>query len=226
MRTGITEPVLRRLYTDLGKSDSEIACFFGCDRTAIVRLRSRYNIRTRKSIGEIGEEMILKELRSRGYDVKDMNDKDKLYPYDLLVDSVVRVEVKSATLSNDSLFRFTLTEKPENQNMESLKRIRLGNGRTRKVFSKTCDLIVFVGVENDDCHFFLVKPKEINEKSHGIAAPLNPFSKSKYNKFRERWEVIEEIKKDRLRQQSDPEQNLVNNNIPRFIENMHEKGEK
>ena len=207
MRLGITEPLLRRLYTDLGKTDSEISKFFDCDRTTIVKLREIHGIHSRKSIGEIGEDMLVKELKSRGYVVKNMNDKDKLYPYDLLVDSEIRIEVKSASIFEDGRFHFTLTEKPENKNIESETRIRLENGRTKKVFTKSCDLMVFVGVENEDCHFFLIKPTELSEKIQAVATPLDPFSKSKYNKFRERWEVIEQIKS--LMRQHQTEKSII-----------------
>ena len=72
--TGITPAGLRRLYCDLHKTDSEIAEFFKVDRTTIGHMRKVYNITTRKSIGEIGEEMVIKELKSRGYKVRNMNE--------------------------------------------------------------------------------------------------------------------------------------------------------
>lgn len=195
MGTGLTESALRRLYTDLGKTDIEIAEFFGVDRTSIVKLRTKNGITTRKTIGEIGEEMVWKELKSRGYLAENMNDVDKLHPFDILVDGWMRVEVKSAS-SHKGRFHFTFTEKESNQNIESEYRFRLKCGRTKKDYNVTCDVMVLVGIEgNGDCHFFINLPSKIPREQHGISAPVNPFSPSKYEKWRENWGVFEQIKK-------------------------------
>jgi hypothetical protein len=192
MRTKITESGLRRLYTDLHKTDIEIAEFFGVDRTTIVHLRKSHNITTRKTVGEIGEEMAVKELKSRGYSVRDMNKTDRLHPFDLLVNDSLRVEVKSSKVSADKLFNFALSEKPANKNVESENRIRLNSGRTKKLFRKTCDLMIFVGIEdNGDCHFFIMKPQELDDGLSILRISLNPFSKSKYNKARENWDLLQ-----------------------------------
>ncbi|KOP81983.1 hypothetical protein AMS60_05490 [Bacillus sp. FJAT-21945] len=194
--TGLTGPTLRRLYSDLGKTDAEIAEFFGVDRTSIVHLRKRYGVNSRKTVGEIGEEMAMKELRSRGYDTENMNEKDKLHPFDLLVESYFRVEVKSSSLGDDGYFNFVLTEKEANQNIESNHRIRLASGRTKKLFRKTCDLIVMVGIEPiGDCHFFLIPPGNLPDKLGMVRVPLSPFARSKYNIYREKWNELEKIKK-------------------------------
>ncbi|WP_258831478.1 hypothetical protein [Peribacillus frigoritolerans] len=192
MRTGITAAGLRRLYTDLHKTDIEIAEFFGVDRTTIVHMRKSHNITSRKTIGEIGEEMVVKELKSRGYLVRNMNDEDKLHPFDLLVNENLRIEVKSSTLSKDNGFTFSLSEKPSNKNVESENRIRLASGRTKKLFRKTCDLMIFVGIEdNGDCHFYLIDPYDLDDGLSVLRAPLNPSSKSKYNKGRENWSLLQ-----------------------------------
>lgn len=193
MRTGLTEASLRRLYVDLRKTDSEIANFFGTDRTSIVHLRKRYRIHTRKTTGEIGEEMVEKELRSRGFSVENMNDTDKLHPFDLLVDDYLRIEVKTARLHKTGYFYFALSDKYTNDNIESDHRIRLKNGRTRKLFRKTCEVIILVGIEdNGDCHFFILNSEDIPDEKQSSSAPLNPFSKSKQNNYRENWDLIKQ----------------------------------
>jgi Holliday junction resolvase-like predicted endonuclease len=185
---------VRHLYENLGKTDAEIAEMFKCHRTVVVKIRKQYNIHTRKSIGVIGEEMVEKELRSRGYHVINMNNKDKTYPYDLLVDDVCRVEVKSASLHKNGYFHFVLAEKPESDKIESDVRIRLKNNRTRKLYRKTCDVIVLAGIEdNGDCHFFILHPEDISDYIQTITVPLSPFSNSKYNLYRERWELFEQV---------------------------------
>ena len=191
--TGISPAGLRRLYCDLQKTDSEIAEFFGVDRTSIVKMRKRHNILTRKTIGEIGEEMVMKELKSRGYRVKNMNEWDKLHPYDIKLEEKIRVEVKTSSLKNNNRFYFTLSEKPFN-NIESDVRIKIPNGRTRKLYRKTCDLIIFVGLEpNGDCHFFMYRSNEIRDDLQSLAAPLDPSSRSKMNKHREDWDLVKKI---------------------------------
>ncbi len=191
MRTlGIYKRLLNRLYADLGKTDSEIADFFGCDRTTIVHLRKKYNINARKSTGKIGEEMVLKELKSRGFSVKDMNKKDQLHVFDLLLDDEVRIEVKSAKVSDNGYFYITFTEKSGNQNVVSDTRIQLGNGRTRKLYSETCDFIICAGLAKEIVHFWVVPSEAIPNNRQSIALPENPFVNSKYKVFRENWELI------------------------------------
>lgn len=207
MRTGLNEAALRRLYTDLGKTDKEIAYFFGCDRTAVVHMRKKYGITSRKSVGEIGEEMVLKELRSRGHIVKDMNEVDKLSPFDILLDGSVRIEVKSSSLREGYYFYFSLSEQEKNNNVVSENRIQLKSKRTRKRYEKTCDLMILVGIFEGDCHFFLLNPEVVKSNSCGIKVPLDPFSKSKWNKHREKWEVLENIKKSDA-PTSDSEKNI------------------
>ncbi len=192
--TGITPAGLRRLYCDLHKTDSEIAEFFKVNRTTISHMRKSYNITTRKSIGEIGEEMAIKELKSRGYKARNMNEESKLSPFDILLEDQVRIEIKTSTLNDDDRFRFVLTEKEDNENVESETRIRLKNGRTKKIFRKTCDLIIFVGLEsNGDCHFFIMEPSLIKDDMQTLNLPFNPFSKSKHNKHRENWDLVKKI---------------------------------
>lgn len=194
MRKLVDPRKVRHLYENLGKTDAEIAEILNCHRTAIVHARKQYNIQTRKSIGTIGEEMAEKELRSRGYHVINMNEKDKTYPYDLLVNGTCRVEVKSSAVHKDGSFYFSLTDKPECQKKESDTCIRLKNNRTRKMYRKTCDVMVLVGIEeNGDCHFFILYPSEIPDDLQGIRTPLNPFADSKYNLCRERWDLFEMV---------------------------------
>lgn len=195
-KIGLNEFILSRLYVDLGKTDAEIAEFFNIDRTTVVKTRNSLGIKSRKSTGEIGEELVLKELRSRGYKVEDMNEKDKLHPYDILLDNEIKIEVKSSKMTDNKRFNFCLCEKPSNQNIESESRIRLQSGRTKKLFRKTCDIMIFVGIEPEgDCHFFLIKPEEIPDKTSNINIALNPYSNGKYSKFRENWDLLENIKK-------------------------------
>lgn len=191
--TGLNGVMLRRLYAEMGRTDTEIADFFGVDRTSIVHMRKRHHVTSRKTVGEIGEELVIKELLDRGYFVEDMNEVDKLHIYDLLVNKIMRIEVKTATLGKSNRFVFSLSEKKGNDNVESDTRIRLGNGRTRKLYRKTCDLMVFVGLlNNGENYFFLVDPKSIPDSLGVMNVPANPKSKSKHKLEMGNWGLLEE----------------------------------
>ncbi|MBS4200304.1 hypothetical protein KHA93_11745 [Bacillus sp. FJAT-49732] len=190
----IDAKTLRHLYTDLRKTDRVIAEMYNLDRTTVVKKRNEFGIHARKTLGEIGEELVEKELRSRGYDVVNMNDHDKLSPFDLLVNEKLRIEVKTSSLHEGNRFYFALSEKSGNKNIVSDTRVRLRTGRTRKLLEKTCDLVILVGLEDDgDAHFFIMSPNYIKDKKYGVYVPFNPFSKNKYNSFREKWDEIETV---------------------------------
>lgn len=187
MSVGITEKLLNHLYIKRGLSDLEISSFIGVDRTAIVKLRQSFNIASRKSLGEVGEEYVEEQLRNRGFEVLNMNSKTKTSIFDLLANNEIRIEVKTASITNGS-FYFSLSNKEDCQQIESDFRIRLPNGRTRKLYRKTCDFIVCVGVRNDEFYPFIIPSGEINDTTQGIRISLA--MNTKYGKRFESWEQI------------------------------------
>lgn len=185
----LNKQILDHLYTKMGWSDKEIGVFFGVDRTSVVHLRKRHCIETRKSTGEIGEEFVIKNLEFLGHKVTNLNKDDKTSSYDLLVDGHVRIDVKTAKELNGR-YSFTLTDKEDISCIESNHRIRLSNKRTKKLFRKTCDYLVLVGMKEDKFDSFIVPSMDLPDNLGGIAVPINPSSKSKYNIYREKWDFL------------------------------------
>lgn len=191
MKAILTKSLLKRLYTDLEKTDKEIANFLALDRTTIVHARKRFGIKARLSVGRKGELTALKELDRRGFHVVDMNRNDKLSEFDVLVNDKCRVEVKSAS-EYKGRFYFVLTESSEVGNLVSNKRIRLENGRTRKLFSKTCDFLLFVGFPEKKAPMFWVIPSiDIPDERQGVST-LVEAGEGKYNQYAERFDLLGE----------------------------------
>lgn len=187
MSVGLTKQLLTHLYTKRGLSDMEIASFIGVDRTAISHLRKGFDIPTRKSLGEIGEEYIEKKLKSFGCEVKNMNDVDKTSIFDLLVNNQIRIEVKTASEIN-GIYRFTLTNKEECNHVESNHRIRLPSGRTRKLYRKTCDYIICVCIKDKMVYPYIIPSRDITDSLQTIL--ITPKRESKYHSYFKNWKQI------------------------------------
>ncbi len=185
----LNQKILDHLYTNMGWSDKDIGIFFGVDRTAVVHLRKKHCIKTRKSIGEIGEEFVIKQLEELGHQVLNLNSKDKTAPYDLLIDGHIRIDVKTSKELNNRYF-FCLTEKEANGNKESENRIRLDNNRTKKLYRKTCDFLILIGMRENQFDSYIVPSGDLPDKLQGIAVLINAASKSKYNSYKEEWNLL------------------------------------
>ena len=184
----INEKVIRFLSQDLSKTDEEIAGFFEVDRTAIVHMRRKYGICKGETVGEKGERMALDELRKRGFEVKDMNAHNKLSPFDLLVDHSFRVEVKTATYNPDfKRFTFAISERAETGVLESETRFKLPSGRLRKDFSKTCDVLIFVGLRENKTTYYVI-PSNVFPKT--VSTFSISESGKEYEEYREAWDYI------------------------------------
>lgn len=190
----LNRDLLFREYVINHRSDREIAAMLGVDRTTVVQARKQYGIPTRRSTGKIGEQLLVKELRKRGFSVRNMNEISGTFPFDLLVDHFIRIEVKSSRVFRDMCgdkFTFTLSEKPQCPNVESRFRIRLRCGRTRKLFRKTCDFLVLVGISRDyGNQFFIIPSEDIPDEQTTISLPADPSANTKYAKYRNRWDLL------------------------------------
>ena len=174
---------------DLEKSDNEIASFLGLDRTTIVRARERFGIKTRLSVGRKGEMVALRKLEKLGFHALDMNKIDKLSDFDILVNDNLKIEVKSAS-EHRGRFGFTLSEKPETGCVVSDNRIRLPNGRTRKLFSKTCDFLLLVGFPKDkDPLFWIIPSKDIPDDLQTLTTSTS--KNGKYAQYFNRFDLLE-----------------------------------
>lgn len=136
-----------RNLVERGWTDRQIAEFYNIGRTAVVHFRKKYGIKRKLSTGRLGELIAIKKLQEVGYKVEDMNLKNKTASYDLLVNDDIRVEVKSASLSDErNTYQFILTNPPRSNCIESGIRTVLNNGRSLKHYEKTCDIMMFVGI--------------------------------------------------------------------------------
>ncbi|MED1953789.1 hypothetical protein [Brevibacillus centrosporus] len=186
--SSIARDILFDEYVNKRMTDLEIAEKYGLTRTAISKMRKRVGIKSKDFTGQRGEALAIDELMAHGFKVENMNKKSMTYPFDLLINDSIRVEVKSATLI-DGYHRFILTESSENGNIESENRIKLSNGRTKKRFDKTCDFILLVGIDPETQNkFFLIPSYKLPESIQTIAIPstLN----SKYAEYKDRWDFL------------------------------------
>lgn len=184
----MSEKLLSYLYTQSNKTDREIAEFFNIDRTYIVKARSEFGVNTRISTGDIGEQKAIKKLRSKGFRVRDMNLKNKLSPFDLMVNGKVRVEIKSAKFSSKlKRYCFALSEQAKRNCVESNERITLRNGRTKKLFSKTCDFIIFVCIGNGEDVFYVLPSNILPDDMSALNIRVDDM---KYARFKNNWELL------------------------------------
>lgn len=183
----LSKELISHLYLDMGHSDREIAEFIGLHRATISKIRNDYGIETRQSVGELGEKYAKKKLIQLGHTVIDMNETNKTAPFDLMVNGRIRIEVKSA-MEQRGEFKFVMTDKEENKNIESNHRIKLSSGRTKKVYRKTCDFIIFVGVKGKSALPIIIPSKLINDRLQTLSFPLS--GQSKYSEFVNAWQLI------------------------------------
>ena len=186
---GLTKEILIRLYTKLGKTDKEIAEFFDLDRTTIVHNRKRLGIEARKNLGQIGEVLVISKLTQRGFKVQDMNEKDKTYLYDLKVNERIRIEVKTSRL-HEGKFSFSMSNKKEAECILSEHRVLSPTGRTIKIYRKTCDFVIFVGLTPEKIHYFIVPSSFIEDGKTSIG--FTPAVNHKYKQFENQWKLIHE----------------------------------
>lgn len=111
-------------------------------------------------LGTLGEEKVKEILEEKGYKVKKMSVK---HPYDLLVNSNIKIDVKTARLyvnqSGYSYYTFNLEKK-----------------------DPTCDIYIFYCVEIDK---ILIIPSKFLKQTQ-----LSIGEKSIYNKYIDRWDYL------------------------------------
>lgn len=183
----ITKDLLQHLYVSRGLSDREIANFIGVDRSHVSYLRRSFGISTRTSLGEIGEKYAKSKLEKLGFYVENMNEFDKNSPFDLRLDNRIRIEIKSTSCINGS-FKFQLSEKIENENIVSENRIRLPNGRTKKIFRKTCDYLIFVCIHEKKAFSLIIPSRDLSDTLQTLSFPIS--KDSKYKKYLNNWSQI------------------------------------
>ncbi|WP_460271328.1 hypothetical protein [Bacillus sp. NEAU-Y102] len=184
----VTSEELRYMYEVKKMSDIEIAVICKKDRTWVARVREMYGIPTRTTIHDIAVEYVTKELVKMGHSVNNVKDTNKSNHYDLLIDDKIRVQVMGANWY-DTGFRYMFTVSGKDKTiLEDGVRMLLPNGRIRKLYSKTCDSIVFVGVKEDEFHVWVMPSSDLRDTQQSIKLPIS--SKSRYSKYYKEWSNI------------------------------------
>lgn len=182
---------IEKMYVHLNMTDKEIAHELNLSRNHITELRRKYSIKPRLTIGREGELILIEKLKSLDFSVKDMNLINKNSPFDVLVDENVRIDVKSSAYSQKERYNFRLLESKRKGLVISETRIRLKNGATKKLYEKTCDYIIFVGMNpNSTNEYWIISPKKLKTELQGIDLPVNHSFKSKYDRFYENWDQL------------------------------------
>lgn len=186
----ISKEELKILYCKEKLTDKEIAQLKNTDRTNIVHLRKKYQIATRQTTGGDGITLVEKKLKQLSYRVGNMKKQNKINEYDLYVNDEMKIEVMAAKKDEKTnSFKFILTAKDEHGIRESELRVKLNNGRTRKIYRKIVDFIVCVGIEETETHYWVIPSNEIPDTLQTLS--LTPFSvKSKYQKYFHNWEFL------------------------------------
>lgn len=134
------------------------------------------------------------ELLANDFVVVNMNKRSKTFPFDLLVNGKIRIDVKSAKLHKGT-WRFTLSNKAQLGLIESDRYIRLNNGRIRKKFAEDCDFVILCGIWETDASLFILPAKEICDIQQTIA--VNPIGRGKWWEWHNRFDLIRETLKAR-----------------------------
>ena len=182
----LTKEVLLHLFTELEMTDKEIGKRYGTDRTAITHLRKDYDIPNKMTLGRMGELYALRRLRELGFDALDMNIENSLAPFDILLDGNLRVEVKTSSMNkNKFTYNFSLSACASNGYKVGANRIRLKSGRTRKLYSKSCDVLLLVCWDNKTV--FLIPSGDIPDHQSGVKISAGT---KRYAKYKDNWQIF------------------------------------
>ncbi|MED1953959.1 hypothetical protein [Brevibacillus centrosporus] len=186
----LTKEALYQEYVINQKSDREIALKYGITRSTVTKRRNYHGIPTRHGTGRTGEIKALKRLEQLGFEVMDMNEEAKLFPFDILVNRFLRVEVKASAVCEER-FTFCLSDKPELDNKESPFRITLPNGRSRKLYRKTCDYLILLGMSEEfGDQYFVIPSDAIPDHIGSLTMQANPKKQRHLNIYRNAWDSM------------------------------------
>lgn len=192
IKSALSKNALLHLSTRMNRTDMQISEFYGVDRTYISHIRADYGIPNKMTLGRRGELEAMKVLEEKGFRVSDMNLIDSQASYDILLNGSIRLDVKSASFKEEkNSFTFALSEKRENGCKPGENRIRLKSGRTKKIFSKTCDFLVFVGFKDNIPSFYIVPSDELDETKGTLYFKIdNPH----FRKYKNNWQQFNHVK--------------------------------
>ncbi len=154
----------------------------------MVHFRKRYKIPTREFNGEIGEGIVTYELQKEDFVAINMNKLSKIYPFDLLINGTVKVDVKTASQCYGK-WVFALANSSTESDLETQKFTKLDNGKVRKRFDKTCDFIILCPLNQTS--LFIVPVHEISETLQSIT--IYPSGRGKWWKWQNRYDLIKRM---------------------------------
>ncbi|MDY8021196.1 hypothetical protein [Paenibacillus polymyxa] len=183
----IDEETLTKLYKEDKLSDVEIARRYKVDRTWIVHLRKKWMIEKNNDSRQTAFPIIESMLLEKGWKVEFTYSSNEV---SILLNGKIKIEIMTSTINQkDKTAHFQLSTKESDGNIENEIRIRLPNGRTRKIFYKTCDYIIFFVFDSPENHIWIFKSDDIPDTLQTLS--LFPYSiKSKYDNHKENWDII------------------------------------
>lgn len=171
-----------------GQSKEEIRKELGlASRSSIIQYAKDYNIPLEDNSFRRNEIMnyAIDKLKSIGVKVEEV----KGDYYNLLVNDHLKLDVVGSYSKQKNAFHFSLCESKGSQAKSSLYREVLYNKKVKKRYHLTCDIIIFIGVENNIFNSWIMPSSAIEKNIQALA--LFPYSlKSKYKKWEENWELI------------------------------------
>ncbi|MEC2463842.1 hypothetical protein P9X10_02845 [Bacillus cereus] len=186
----LTEKELRNLYEVQGKTDRQIAEENGVDRTRISQLRKQWGISTRPTVFDKGVKDVIEQLELRGFKVQNVKKEDKTANYDLLLNDKIKVEVRTSATIDRNRQHFRLVEQASSGVVESDIRIKLKNGHFRKLFRRTCDYIIFVGYEEGNINYWVMRSSTVTDTIQNLGLNISPLVTSKFDVCRDAWHTI------------------------------------
>lgn len=183
----LPKDILLHLFTELDLTDKEIGKRYQADRTAITHLRKDYGIPNKMTVGRMGELYAIRRLQEFGFNVLDMNINNSLAPFDILLDGNIRVEVKTSSINKKKAnYNFSFSEKASNGNKLGVNRVRLKSGRTRKLYSKSCDVLLLICW---DCKsVYLIPSGDIPDYQSTLKLSAGT---KRYAKYKDNWKIFD-----------------------------------
>ncbi|GBF73183.1 hypothetical protein PA598K_01468 [Paenibacillus sp. 598K] len=189
MKTKIAAKDIYREYVVNGLSDRDIASKYGLDRSTVAKRRRSLGIKARGNAYIDGHLSVKNSLGARGYSFRDRREKSGVSRVNFLVERVCRVQVYTSELKDDGSWVFQFSPRSEGD-------VREGNDYFVKVgdhyykdHSKTCDVVIFCGLDTTNKHF-IVDSKKLPVELKVLKIPVEI---GKYRKLLERWDVIDRV---------------------------------
>lgn len=182
-----TKELLHTLYDIEGLTDREIASRYNVDRTTVIYNRNKHGIKTRVFPHDFAVEAVMDKLVDEGFLFENKKENNKTFGYDLSVGGK-RVKVISSNLSKEGRYKYCLTSKEENKNVKSEYRIKLPNGRFKILLPKVCDILICVGIEGADMHFWIIPTEALEPMIQSLSIKVVP--ENKYFQYYENWREL------------------------------------